>query len=109
MMVPAYVYRATLNRVIDGDTFVLDVDVGFRVVISMNIRLKGLYAPELNTPEGIVARERAIAVLSSATTIIVATQKTKAGNDVKSLDRYVADMWVDDRLLAEVLSARASQ
>jgi micrococcal nuclease len=51
-----YTYAATLVRVIDGDTAVLDIDLGFRLRATMPFRLLGINTPEMNTPEGRAAR-----------------------------------------------------
>jgi len=42
-----YEYQATVVRVIDGDTLVLDVDLGFYVTVRLSCRLLGLNAAEL--------------------------------------------------------------
>jgi len=48
-----YTYDAVVKTVHDGDTVTLDVDCGFNIWIhDMKIRLYGINAPELNTPEG---------------------------------------------------------
>lgn len=52
-------YSAERLRVIDGDTFVLRVDLGFAVSITVPIRLAGLDTPERFTPEGRAARSAA--------------------------------------------------
>jgi micrococcal nuclease len=41
-----YEYQATLTRVIDGDTFDLDIDLGLRVHASARVRLHGIDTPE---------------------------------------------------------------
>jgi endonuclease YncB( thermonuclease family) len=48
----AYVYRATCERVIDGDTYVLRIDLGFRCAVSFEARLHGIDCPERNTRGG---------------------------------------------------------
>ena len=47
-----YRYDAKLREVHDGDTVTLDVDLGFEISQRMHIRLYGINAPEINTPEG---------------------------------------------------------
>ena len=50
-------YPCRLNRVIDGDTLVLDVDLGFRVTRAVTVRLVGIDAPEVRSSnEGEKAR-----------------------------------------------------
>lgn len=51
-----YQYRATCARVVDGDTYHLDVDLGFHAGITIPVRLRGVDTPELNTAEGKAAR-----------------------------------------------------
>jgi len=41
-----YNYKARILRVIDGDTFLLDVHLGFNVHITEKIRLLGVNTPE---------------------------------------------------------------
>lgn len=54
---PAYDYACEVVRVIDGDTLVLRVDLGFRMTTEQAFRLYGIDAPELPTPEGVAARD----------------------------------------------------
>jgi endonuclease YncB( thermonuclease family) len=49
---PGYIYRATGTRVVDGDTFIAAVDLGFRVTYSCIVRLHGINAPEKNKTGG---------------------------------------------------------
>ena len=48
-----FLYKAKVVRVIDGDTIVADIDLGFRTWLhDEHLRLNGLDAPEIDTPEG---------------------------------------------------------
>lgn len=47
---------AVLVRVVDGDTWILDIDLGYDVHTHVSIREEGLFAPELRTPEGDAAK-----------------------------------------------------
>ena len=57
---PAYTYVAWLSQgfvsIHDGDTLHCGVDLGCDVSVNMTIRLYGINAPELSTPEGKVAK-----------------------------------------------------
>ena len=45
-----YEYRATLRRIVDGDTVDVDIDCGFDIVLSnQRIRLYGIDTPESRT------------------------------------------------------------
>lgn len=41
-----YEYRAILQRVVDGDTIDMIIDLGFKMTTEQRIRLKGIDAPE---------------------------------------------------------------
>jgi endonuclease YncB( thermonuclease family) len=52
-----YEYSARLIRVVDADTWILDVNLGFNIwARNQRIRATGLNAPELATDEGQTAR-----------------------------------------------------
>ena len=49
---PEYMYKATVNRVYDGDTVYCDIDLGFNIVLhNRTIRLFGINAPEIRGEE----------------------------------------------------------
>jgi micrococcal nuclease len=56
-----WTYRARLDRVIDGDTVDMDIDLGFRHVIERHrLRLAGLNTPEVRGEEreaGLAAKQ----------------------------------------------------
>ena len=47
---------ATVIRVVDGDTLVLRLDLGWHITLESRCRLIGINAPELSTDEGTAAR-----------------------------------------------------
>jgi endonuclease YncB( thermonuclease family) len=51
-----FTYEAQLDRVVDGDTVVLDVDLGFHIHTIMHVRVMGVDCPELSTSRGKVAK-----------------------------------------------------
>lgn len=52
-----YQYKATLVRIVDGDTLIVAVDLGFDIVNTMTLRLYGLNAPERYTDQGKLATQ----------------------------------------------------
>jgi len=46
-MQPSYRYRAELNRVVDGDTLDVVIDLGFYIRMKERIRLEGVDTPEV--------------------------------------------------------------
>jgi micrococcal nuclease len=50
-------YQGKILRVLDGDTFEVLIELGFKVVQKFHVRLDGIDTPEKNTPEGKQAKE----------------------------------------------------
>ena len=97
---PAYRYRASLVRVVDADTLVLSVDLGFRVHLQVPVRLRGWDAPELRTPEGRAAADFVRKVCERGEHLLVETFR-----DQRSFARWVGDVYVDGRRLTDLLAA----
>lgn len=57
MRATPYTYAATLIRIVDADTVILQLDLGLRLTATMPIRLLGINAPEMNTAAGTVSRQ----------------------------------------------------
>ena len=66
---PQYIYNAEVVRVVDGDTVIANVDVGFDMWKRCNIRLHGIDAPETRTRDidekvmGLQSKDRLIQLL----------------------------------------------
>ncbi len=82
-----YTYVARVLRVIDGDTVWLDIDCGFRVWARQKVRLRGIDTPELETPEGVRARDFVAEALKGVPFVVVTTTKPD------KYDRYLADLF----------------
>ncbi len=50
-----YTYRATVDRVVDGDTLDLTIDLGFHTFRKERVRLKGVDTPEMLGPDRVAA------------------------------------------------------
>ena len=96
---PAYDYRAVCRRVIDGDTFVADVDLGFRVTAAVTVRLRGVNAPEHNKPGGPDARDFLRETLNDPFSAPPGIQPTplllRSYHDEQSFARWICDVWLD--------------
>jgi micrococcal nuclease len=55
--VQLYQYKAEVTKVIDGDTFISRVELGFDVMKNVTIRLAKINAPEIKGPDSIAARK----------------------------------------------------
>ena len=65
-----YTYKAKLDRVIDGDTIDVNIDLGFDIQIKKRVRFAGINSPESRTRDleekarGLAAKDRVKAVLA---------------------------------------------
>lgn len=93
MIAPVYRYRAYSERVVDGDTYQLRVDLGFRVALSIYGRLRGVDTPEMSTSEGKAAKAYLETLLlpenAQPTSLVVETYK-----DRMSFSRWIVDVWL---------------
>jgi micrococcal nuclease len=66
-------YKAKVLRVIDGDTIEADIDLGFSLHYIAKIRLAGINAPEMKTPEGAPAKARLTEILATYPALVITT------------------------------------
>lgn len=85
-----YEYKATVVRVVDGDTLHLDVDQGFDCHILLTVRLAGINTPENSTPEGKNVTAY-LKELIEGKQVIITTIKDKK----EKYGRYLADIYLD--------------
>lgn len=98
-----YEYRALILRVVDGDTVHADVDLGFDAHQRMTLRLAGINAPEMGTPEGVAAKQwLADALLGAhAGPLTIRTVKDRR----EKYGRYLATLYVNGVDLNEAMVA----
>jgi micrococcal nuclease len=70
-----YIYRVTILKVLDGDTFDVNIDLGFKAHIEETVRLAAVDAAPLNEDGGKEAFEYVREQMSKAKTIVVRTGK----------------------------------
>ena len=70
-----YVYKAFVKRVIDADTLILRIDLGFQVLKEQRIRLAGIDAPPIDTPKGRQAYEYVRDQMARTPFVMVKTNK----------------------------------
>ena len=108
-----YTYRARVNRIIDGDSIVLDLDLGFDTWINnQSIRLVGVDAPESRTRDlvekqfGNLAKERVKELLEIGSYVIIKTYKDKEGKFGRILGEIVTseEININDLLIEERLA-----
>jgi endonuclease YncB( thermonuclease family) len=92
-----YVMKAVVEKVIDGDTIRCLIKHPFYVrQTRVDIRLKDINCPEMNTPAGIKAKEFVESIVHVGDDVIVQSYVDTKGQFKKTFDRFVADVWVTD-------------
>jgi endonuclease YncB( thermonuclease family) len=96
-----FTYKAYLNRIIDGDTMIVHIDLGFSAFIEQRLRLRGLNSPELNKREGKKSKRFIESSLKDSSFLIIKTH----GTDL--YDRYLVDVfslpkeWSEEKIMNE--------
>lgn len=90
-----YIYNAKLVRVVDGDTIVCDIDLGFYMTARMPVRLAHINAPEHNAAGGTAATNHLKALLGNGNLVL----KTFKPHD--KYGRYLAEVfWAENNVNA---------
>ncbi len=93
MEVQLYTYKATIPRVVDGDTVEANVDLGFGITVKQRLRLLGVNTPEIvgeYRDKGLEAKEW-LATVVEGQEVVVQTVKDKKDK----YGRYLAVIWLD--------------
>ncbi len=97
-----YVYEATLDRVVDGDTVDLNIDLGFDVWLNKTrVRLHHVDTPEKRTRDllekhfGFIASDFVLDKLINATRIVIETELDGAKD---KYGRILGKIWVNNEL-----------
>ncbi len=100
-----YTYRAYLDYVIDGDTIVLYVDLGFNTYSRQKLRLRGIDTPELKTREGEKAKTFVEEILKKPKIITIKTyRKDKYGRYLADIFLGSKEIFLNQKLLDEKLA-----
>jgi micrococcal nuclease len=92
-----YQYKATITRIIDGDTVDCDIDLGFKVILSkQRIRLYGIDTPESRTRDkvekkyGLIAKQFLVDFIEAEDyQILIETSKGGRGKFGRILGKLV--------------------
>jgi|TARA_R100000084_G_C4530468_1_gene90942 micrococcal nuclease len=92
-----YTYKAKLDRVIDGDTIDVNMDLGFDISVHKRIRLAGIDTPESRTRDleekkrGLASKARLIELLDKGDLVVESTDVGKYGRVLGVLHIYPED------------------
>lgn len=99
-----YYYNATVDRVVDGDTIDVTIDLGFNVWIKERLRLYGLNTPETRTKD-LEEKERGLKAKK-----YVENQVNSNSGQIQVLSlgrgkygRVLAEIWVGKNNINELL------
>ena len=85
----SYTYAATVDRVIDGDTLLVIVEAGFRIIVRDRLRLRGIDCPEVGTPAGDRAKRFVEKLLPAGAAIVLKSHKDRTDQH----GRFVVDVF----------------
>ena len=104
-----YEYLATVIRVVDGDTVDCRIDLGWNVFVEGKVRLLGINAPEMRTPEGPISKaflERLMPVGNIFLLRSVKDRKEKYGRYLGVFYKVGPDQSVNDEMVASGMAVR---
>lgn len=104
-----YEYQAVIRKVVDGDTFDVELDLGLEVRHRTRLRLAEINAPELSTPAGQELKLRLEMMFADDPVVVVRTVKDRK----EKYGRYLAKItlgdgtYLNEWLVQSGLAARA--
>ena len=105
-----YEYRCKVNKVIDGDTVDVDIDLGFGIILTdERVRIMGIDTPESRTRDkieklfGLASKKRLKELLAKY--CVLKTEINKNGEDMKGkFGRVLGDfVAADGRMITDIL------
>ncbi len=100
-----YEYKATIRRVVDGDTVDVTLDLGFDILYNNRIRLLGIDTSEIRTRDleekalGLAAKDRVKELCPVGSTVILKTTKDDRGK----FGRILGEIFVEGQSLNKML------
>jgi micrococcal nuclease len=102
-----YIYKATVLKVIDGDTFDLLIDLGYHTFIQKRIRLDGVDTPEVRgeeRPEGLISKAAVEELIGGQEVRVISVrERDKYGRNIARIlfgenDVDLTDYLLDNKL-----------
>jgi len=102
-----FLYKCVIQRIVDGDTVDIDIDLGFGIWLRKErVRVAGIDTPEKRTRDkvekvfGLAATAKAHTLIPEGSDCIVRTRRDKAGKYGRTMGDFVM---TDGRLYTEVM------
>ena len=107
-----YEYRVKkVNKIVDGDTIDVDIDLGFAVSFTQRVRLAGIDTPESRTTDlkekalGLEVKEKIKKELAAAKDVVIKTEKPDSSEKYGRILGWVfldgADLSLNQKLINE--------
>jgi micrococcal nuclease len=88
-----------VEKIVDGDTVDVSVDMGFYVSTKVRVRLAGMNAPETYTEDGQVAKSQLSALCSGAEVKMYCEGKDRYGRWIAGLIRKTDDLDINAEMI----------
>lgn len=102
-----FLYKCVIQRIVDGDTIDVDIDLGFGIWLRKErVRIAGIDTPEKRTRDkvekvfGLAATAKAHELVPEGSECIIRTRRDKAGKYGRTMGDFVM---ADGRLYTEVM------
>lgn len=91
-----YEYHATVTNVVDGDTYDVIVDLGFKITMGIRVRLKNIDTPETWRPKTEAERAHGVEASDFVEDLIFGEDVTVRTHKLGIYGRYSADVILSD-------------
>ncbi|MCK5607713.1 thermonuclease family protein [Candidatus Pacearchaeota archaeon] len=98
-----YTYKAIITRVVDGDTFDAEADLGFSIKVNHRFRLEGADTPETWRPKTEAERVHGEKATEFVTNLIEGKEVTLHTSKLGIYGRYDATVFINGNSLADLL------
>ena len=97
-------YSGKVLRVVDGDTLIVDIDLGFSIRRTESVRVAGINAYETSLRGGTTEAEKLLGLHAKSMLVKILTNETvklKTEKEKGKFGRYIAHVFVDISLFGE--------
>lgn len=88
-----------IEKIVDGDTVDVSVDMGFHVWTKVRVRLAGMNAPEMKTVEGAISKSQLSALCLGAEALMYCEGKDRYGRWIAGLTRKTDDLDINAEMI----------
>lgn len=99
-----YEYKAVITNVVDGDTFDMDIDLGFNIHIHERVRLLDIDTPEKFGAEkdlGLIVTEYASNQFSQEK-VVIRSEKADVAANTDSFGRWLVRVSIDGKDICDI-------